>query len=639
MAKQKRLNKNLVAFLTVMLMVVVISVFTLVVWQQSRRDPEALAQMAHESKQAGDLEEAARRFARAWEASQQRGEPNTKYVIDAAGCLFEMGEIQRWRALLEKTSAREPNDQSLPIALLTGLWHGVEISNGVVWPYQAADLWRDTALKLRQLDEKSVLAGASLARGLWELKGAENIPAGDKAAEEAFQWEPREPRAVLTYMLLLKRRAQDEQNAALTAGAPQAEIQAVYHKYAKQVLDVLGPALEEHPGNVPLVTAYQEFSQGQASVASQAGDASGAAEFLARIEAAFDRALRAHEEQPSPDLCLAAARFKLDRFNVAHPNPAPAELADLRPEIEQITQLAQQVTELDPAVYEGYNLQAELTQRFAAGPDGAELTPQERAAKSLEIYEAAKDRTLTLRNLRVQVNIDGRLLMLRRAFDLVIALRASSAGRGVQVELARAEAFLEDARIKYPEHPATYYMQGQLQIIKNDSLGAIQALTQAYDKAAQYAQMPGLSQARYWFGYLRVNRLPSEQLALLYMNRSQAGEAQRYAEAAVREFAEVGMTPPVGLVYTQAELLRQVAKAQVGKQAQESKAQEALAFLDEYAKTYPDDQDLRAVRVAVLSDLGRPEEAKKLMEQMPDTGTGARLWRAQRAIEQEGGRS
>ena len=51
MAKQKRLNKNLVAFLTVMLMVVVVSVFTLVIWQQSRRDPEALAQTARE--QAG----------------------------------------------------------------------------------------------------------------------------------------------------------------------------------------------------------------------------------------------------------------------------------------------------------------------------------------------------------------------------------------------------------------------------------------------------------------------------------------------------------------------------------------------------------------------------------------------------------
>ena len=109
-----------------------------------------------------------------------------------------MGELGRWRALLEKTSAREPNDQSLRIALLTGLWRGLDIisiSGGadLVWPFQWADLWRDTGLKLRQLDEKSVLAATSLARGLWELKGVDNIEAGDKAAEEAFQLEPHEP--------------------------------------------------------------------------------------------------------------------------------------------------------------------------------------------------------------------------------------------------------------------------------------------------------------------------------------------------------------------------------------------------------------------------------------------------------------
>ena len=182
--------------------------------------------------------------------------------------------------------------------------------------------------------------------------------------------------------------------------------------------------------------------------------------------------------------------------------------------------------------------------------------------------------------------------MLRRAFDLVIALQPSSGGRGALVDLARAEAFFEDARIKYPEHPVTYYMQGQLQIIKDDPVGAIQALTQAYDKAAPWAQPPS-SQARYWLGYLRVNRLPSEQLALLYMNRSQAGEAQRYAEAAVSEFTEVGVTPPPALVCAEAELLRQVAKAEPDKEKVDKKLQEALALLDQYAQTYPDDQNLR----------------------------------------------
>ena len=51
MATQKRLNKNLVAFLTVMGMVLAVSVFAMLIYQQSRRDPKLLADLAQQAEQ------------------------------------------------------------------------------------------------------------------------------------------------------------------------------------------------------------------------------------------------------------------------------------------------------------------------------------------------------------------------------------------------------------------------------------------------------------------------------------------------------------------------------------------------------------------------------------------------------------
>ena len=59
MAKQKRLNKNLVAFLTIMGVVLIVAVAALVTRLGTHRDPTVLAAGALEREQAGDLGKAA----------------------------------------------------------------------------------------------------------------------------------------------------------------------------------------------------------------------------------------------------------------------------------------------------------------------------------------------------------------------------------------------------------------------------------------------------------------------------------------------------------------------------------------------------------------------------------------------------
>lgn len=619
MAKQKRLNKNLVAFLTVMGVIIIIAVFTLIVYQGSRRDPEVLAESARASRAANDLDEARRRFLRAYEASEQRGKPNTQYVIDAAGCLFEMGELPSWYGLLEKISAKVPNDPSLIIAQLEGHWH----IRGIVGFVLNPSLWRDASEKLLKLDKESLLAKTSLAQGLWQLGGPENEQPADELAQQAFAQAPTDPRVVLTYIIYLQRQMSADISAAQTAGRPISERQAISKKILADAIAVLEAALAEHPGDVPLVVAYRDVVLNAANALAQLGEANQAAELRERVGACIARAVELNATQPSPELLLARARYELERFDLAHPNLTPADIPALRGELDVIEQHAREATALDPALFDGYTLQAEL-KRFALGPNGEELSVSERLDKTLAIYEAARERTLTLRNLRAQLRQEDRLFMLRRAFDLAMALETLDAsGRGTPATYARADVLLQDARVKWPEHAVTYYMQGQMLIGKGDLIGATTALERAYEKAEQDPRVMKANQAAFWLRFVRVNRLPVDQLAVLYARRDQFGEAAKYAQLAMDQFRAADLVPSSQLVGLHAEMLRQTGEAP-----------KALAVLNDYSTVYPDDQALAAVRVKVLTDLGRADEAKALMGKMSDTGVSARLWRAQQAAEQ-----
>jgi tetratricopeptide (TPR) repeat protein len=622
MATQKRLNKNLVAFLTVMAIVVVVSVFALIVRQQSRRDPELLARGARDSRQAGDLDEATRRFLRAWEASDLRGEPNTKYVLEAAACLYEMGELGQWRGLLEKISAKMPDDQSLPTAMLEGLWQAIEITGGgVVW----AEFLRDAGEKLVQLDAQSVLAQASIARALWGLTGAENEARADRLAQQAFAQEPHDPRVAATYIVYLQRKAKAELEAALAAGGRPTDMDRINRKFVDDLLAVMGPAIEAHPDNAALATSYAGYLQYEGRRSEAAGKAERATELFKKGGEALAKAIDASRARPSPDLYLALAEHEREQFDRAHKNLTAADAGKFRDEIEQIDSDARRAIELEPAMFGAYTLRADLVRRFAAGPQGEELTHPQRLERTLELLEVAQKRTLTLRSVRAGLTTEERLLMLHAAFDVAMAFDFQAAGdsRSGPPTLTRTEKIVEDARVKYPERPLTAYMQGQIEIAKGDMIAAIGSLQQAHQKAEREQLVQFRGQAYYWLVHARANRLPTDQLALLYAQRSQYGEAVRWADLAVKEFGVLGAVPPAPLIATYAEMLRQVGKALDG-----------LSLIDEYRPKYPDDPTLKSVRVSLLTDLKRTDEAQAELKGITVPGVSAQLWIAQKAVDQ-----
>ena len=75
MVKKRRLNKSLIAFLTLMGIILVVSVAALVIRQSAQRDPELLARQAREHEQAGDPEQLAkaiRLYQQAYVAAEQQ---------------------------------------------------------------------------------------------------------------------------------------------------------------------------------------------------------------------------------------------------------------------------------------------------------------------------------------------------------------------------------------------------------------------------------------------------------------------------------------------------------------------------------------------------------------------------------------
>lgn len=670
MAKQKKLNKNLVAFLTVMGMVLTLSVVTLIVYQQSRRDPVVLAESAAEARKAGDLEEATRRYNRAWQASRDRGEPNTQYIIDAARCAFDMGELNSWLGFLKAAKAAQPKDRPVLKAILDGLWLTREVAGVVIWSSE----WREAGEDLYavimpdaeadpeqgDLDPETrqlaALGLASQAQGHWAERPAtaEHYAAAAAAARRAFALDPTNPRVAITYDQYLVRASATAIEGAQDGNRETVELKKLDPEYLAEIvpeskdwvrpeigfvdlneavlkrsLVMLKAALAEHPDDGPLVALYGERAQMWAHrlrLRAQEGDAEAEAEasaVLAGAREAYDTAQAKHDE-PDPDLLISLAWFELGRFRQRHSEMTLAEAAKLRDELEPIEQYAEQALEVEPALYGGYRLKADLQQQFSLGDDGELLPVAGRLERALTVYEDARERTLTLRSVRAQLAdvMLLRLIMLMRGFDTAMGCYVTAEGDSQGNYLKRVEAFLEDARVKYTEQPVTYLMSALYAAAMNDDITAIADLEKAYEKAEQDMTAQG-REAEYWLDMVGARRLPAEQLALLYGQRGQFGEAQKWGDKAIDQYDADGRVPPVTLIGSQAEMLVRVGQPQA-----------ALDLLEVYRTVYPGDETLQAVRLLALPKVD-PVAAERELEQMKASGVRELMWIARLQVEQE----
>lgn len=534
MAKQKRLNKNLVAFLTVMGMLLVLSVFALILQQQTQRDAATLAEMAARRAAAGDLLQASRFYKEAYRVSARAGEADVAYLAKQADCLLELGELGVWNGELTTANAQRPNDPNILRIHLAGLWRLQWISRQVWYPAK----WREVGEKLRRLDPQDGQAAAAMAQGLWQDPDPSQHSEGDELAREAYELAPQDPRVAQTYLRYLQRQAPAGQMLGPEALA--------------KVLVALEPAVTAHPDDVQIVATYVDLLRFLRNQAREAGDTEEADAHLKAAVASLEAARTAHTDADgqltSPELAFSMAVVSRDALLqrwadriMEGPALTPEEMTAVQSEVGVIDQLLQRAIALAPAFYDAWNLRAEMT-RFRFNADGTRVSPDAVAEAMLGVYREAQRTTETLRTLRAVIQADQRLRLLRRAFELALQRREVQTEEAARATAMReAKNFLDDAAVKYPQHPLTHYMRGQYLTFERNNKAAILA----FEEARQTASAANIDNAGFWLETAGVPRLPSEELASRYYEEGQLGKVVEFGQQARQQYEQARLEPPV----------------------------------------------------------------------------------------------
>ncbi len=641
MAKRKRLNKNLVAFLTVMGVVLVVSVAGLIIRQASQRDPQILANNAQALELNGSRQELARAaglFQQAYNATDQS---DVSYLLSSTRCLYKLGQLGMWTENIQRAHAKAPTNVAVLEAALTGLWRLAELEGRTRWWSE----WREYASALLEVEPENPFALASHAQGLWDPTEEDAVQArGAEVATQAYELAPTDPHVALVYVQHLSREHDAERRALLERNAPTYELDALLEKFFAEAGAVLSAAIAEHPAHGPLAIRQAEILQQKARDHDRADqDEQAVAAFdvgeqdLRRaLTTAEDRMIRTQDRIRSaagvipredweqltdlqirvPDLYQALARHLYVRFATRFDALSEEQRENLRVQIVENTDRA---TALDPAVFDAYDLRAKTELLRAQGSDGF----QEQAAaftSSLDVYEQGRVETLPLETLRAVLNNGQRLMLVLNGFDTALRYRDLCVHFGRREEAAdaidRAEGFLADAEVNWNVHQLTHYMQGRMAAVKADRVEAVDAFQRATNAAPH---------ALFWAG--RVRKLPLEYLAELYQADGQLGEAKRCAVDALQQYRQqIGRPPPVSLVLLLADVHTRL-----------NETQDALSLLDGYRDAYDDNRAIRAARAEVLAKMGRTAEASEIArEVVGEQGDPATLmWRARQSLESE----
>ena len=158
MAK-RRLNKNLVGFITAAGIGLAVIVAAIAAINLARRDPAEIALKAQQQEAAGDLERAIRLYQSAFRESK-----DAKYLIEAARVARDQGELMLMFGFLRTANKQSPDNPEVLTRLLESDWEVREYPMGQ-WP----EVLEYAATLLKQQPD-NLLALSSLAEALEWLR-------------------------------------------------------------------------------------------------------------------------------------------------------------------------------------------------------------------------------------------------------------------------------------------------------------------------------------------------------------------------------------------------------------------------------------------------------------------------------------
>ena len=573
---RKRLNKNVVAGLTmggIALCVVVVAIGAVTA---SHRDPEVLAKKALQREEAKDYRRAIDFYKRAFRVRNE-----AKYLVEAARVAYRSGEIRDTFNLLHQAYSQSPEDTSVLNALLERYWEFRDYDFSQ-WP-QVLD-YSDALLGVQP---DHLLALVSKAEALEKLRDRNPQYSAQAAVvlERAAQLGPTDPRVAL---IRAWRFLMDGREAARTlqqSPERREEAERTLREHRARAADVLRPALEQSPEDTDVRTllAQCELDDGRPETAQQ---------------------LLEQGVAQKPD--DADARFSLAKFFVLRALKLRAEgateplTAVMRAGLESLSK----TLELEPALYDAYGLLAEL-QRTQWELEGRWATDTPALQKQiLEIYTQGLDKTKQLQSIRAVLGSEKRAAMIVRAFDTAVDHYREAADELTRKQAMQyARQFLAEAQARYREYFIVPLMEGRLAVIDGDLVSATKAFERAAGKLA---------------GSLSpFNTMAQEQLARLYLQQGEVGLSLKYTEQAIQSYVARGQPPPLWLWVNKTSLLNNL-----------ERPQQALDILDAIDKSYPNEPELLRIRARTLAMLNRTTEARALLDQMAATDTRAQLDKA-----------
>lgn len=623
---RKRVNKNLVAFLTVMGILLTIVVVAIATSHGVGKDPEEWARRAREQETAGDFEFAIRLYDRAYQASQgSPGGRDVKYLVDAALCAYRYGEIGSALATLQKAHDEQPGNAAAIVAYLDTAWD----------LYQPEVYWRlgpamrtailEFAESMQEVDAENVLGPVSEA--VARLAAEDDLESdelteskGYAALQHAIELDENDPRVVLTRLRWEFRRMQRRMRAAREAGAPEAELDAIAEEYQDNATSLLAAGVEANPGTWRLVEAQvsELQSQGQHEEA----------------RALLERIIEERTDEPHPHVGLA--ELLLGELRRTCDDLSPEAYAQL---VTEAASHARRAIALEPAMYAAYVAvaQAELMRDFNTAGSGR-FAP-ERYEAALKVYDEAISKTVGVRSLEATLGQRYRQLMYMRAFNTALYHHAGATTPEEKEKRAKwVRAMLEPAQLRYPEEAFTYYMQGQMYLsVEGDLLLSIRAFERAEQlaNADAYGRYP-----RLWFDAFG-GVLPLERLALLYREYDQPGQSLRYTDEAIARYLDLhrqGLAAnPVSLLklgLNRVELLNLLGRFQ--EAADYVDEIERLPSLGELlAASEVDRRRVAAAKASALRGLGRAEQAEAVLAEVGEESANTLLMQAQLALMEE----
>lgn len=563
---QRRMNKNVVASLTVGGMALVITVVAVGAISKSQRDPAVLAEKAAAAERAGDFVRAMNLFNRAFEVHK-----DAKYKLDTSRTAFAAGDVGRGVGELDLAFKQAPDDPKIVAAVIEKAWELFRVG----WPQPDQFLtYADAMLKLEP-ENVSALTARSVAAEQLRAKDPSKGRIADEALAKAMSINEHQPELALLRAERELSAVQQQYAGKTLDPRERAAATAKFKEAQGRAADILRASLAKYPKHERLIL-------GAVGIIRAAGDLTLARSILeAGVEAVPE----------SSDLHYAVGELLYNGVLQSADAPKGEERVALA---EKALAHIKRSIDLDPSWYPSYTLRASLATLIAEA-NGRLASEQAAVAKEvLDALTKARIDTAGLRSARATINYPLREQMFVDCFKTASDFWQSAADADKPALLAQAQRVVDDLRTQYKESAWVPLLSAQIAVTNSDTKLAVALLEKAEQDAGKQNRP-------------LVSLMAKEQLVRVHAAEGRAKPALDRAVEAVKMYDSAGREPPMWLLMQTANMLNAL-----------DRSEEAMTMVDELLRREPENKDLKALRARALAKLGRSSEAQEAIASLED---------------------